>query len=392
MNHKIFFPFSSNNDKQTPLLFDNVWDFGYIKNDKKFIDLSLGSCGCFPLGFTRQDFIKEVSNKLLTFPFISGDFKTTNDFTLELTNKFYEMTGYHSMFAVSGSDAVEAAIKMADLYHLSKGQDRKYKVGFEDSYHGSTYMSASISGSEYIHQTHGRHPNCITVPWDIEKVEEILDSRVSCIIIETCSWQAGLDLQTDEWWQRLKICCEKYDIVLIVDDIAFTGFKTGKFFGYKEFIKPDIVCFGKAVTAGYFPLSGCLISSKIKSYIEDLIFLHGFSYSFNMSGILSSLHYLHVNENEGIGYQHDIVKKRYSEIFNLPGIKSVKSHGLMFCLDINFNNQTEHEIAKMFFDQGLYLGLWNSKLNKNKLLIHCPAVYNDLYAEKLELSLSNILK
>ncbi len=260
MSHRTFFPFSTNNNKQTSILFDKMWTFGYVKNNKKYVDLSLGSCGCFPLGFTRKDFVQSVSEKLLEFPFISGDFKTTNHQVTELTEIFYEMTGYHSMFAVSGSDAVEAAIKMADLYHLNKGQNRKYKFGFADSYHGSTFMSSSISGSTYMHQMHGRQVDCLTLSWDINEVEKTLNYDTSCIIVETCSWQAGLDTQTNEWWQRLKKICEQYDIILIIDDIAFTGFKTGKFFGYNVEINPDIVCFGKAVSAGYFPLSGCLLS------------------------------------------------------------------------------------------------------------------------------------
>jgi adenosylmethionine-8-amino-7-oxononanoate aminotransferase len=388
---KIIFPFSRNNNQEPLIKFDTVWDFGYIKNNKEYIDLSLGSCGCFPLGFKRDDFSITVQKQLQDFPFISGDFKTTNKYVEILSERFFDMTSYHSMFCLSGSDAVESAIKMADMYHQSKGKPRKIKCGFKDSYHGSTYLSSSISGSLYMHEAHGRHPDCVSLDYEIESIENFLNSDVSCVIIETCSWQAGLNTQNDEWWKRLRACCTKYDIVLIIDDIAFTGYKTEKFFGYNQNINPDIVCFGKAVSAGYYPLSGCLLNPSFRSVIEDQVFLHGFSYSFSMSGILSALHYIDVNANEGISSQYHNVKEQYSKIFNLPNLISINNFGLMYCLEVNFQNKSNVEIFNIFLENNFYIGLWNSNLIQNKLLIQCPNVYDSVYAEKLHTGLLKIL-
>jgi putrescine---pyruvate transaminase len=394
LSNKIIFPFSSNSEIPKPISFDEVWMYGYKKDNKDYIDLSLGSCGCFPLGFVNPEFINTVSKELSKFPFISGDFKTSNRYVDLLSEKFYDLSnGYYSIFSLSGSDAVETALRVCHLYNKESGYNKYIKVGMKDSYHGSTYLSSSVSGSTYIHDMFGRDKNCVTTDWDLDSIEKQLSDEVECIIIETCSWQSGLYDQSEEWWTRVRNLCDKHNILLIIDDVAFSGGKTGQFFGYKSYMKPDIICFGKAVSGGFFPLSGCLISQRIHDCIKDAYFLHGFSYSFNMPGIISSLKYLEILEKNQVFDNFSNVRNKSFNAINVKGVKEIRSYGTMFCLDLESNQSSN--LFETFLECGIYLGLWNITMHNNRLLIQCPVQVDESYLlmlnQRLNLAMKKII-
>jgi putrescine aminotransferase len=383
MNNKLIFPFAVNKHQNNAIVFDGVHDWGYTKDNIDYIDLSLGSCGCLPLGFQRKDFVENIQSKLIEFPFISGEYLTTNKYVIELAERLYSLSnGYRSIFATSGSDAVETAIKVAKNYQPA---EKNIILGMRNSYHGSTYMSSSIGDSSYLHKKYGRDPNCLTVEWDLKHIEYTLlknRGQVLCLVIESCSWQDGLHSYTDEWWMALRQLCNAHNVLLIIDDIAFCGAKTDSFFGFNKSISPDIICAGKALSGGYYPLSACLISEKLYDVIKETRFSHGFSYSFSMSGILSALHYLNVIETEHILDNHLAIKQRGIDMFKY--LPSVRNYGLTWCIDVNINNKTEDEIFNLFLENGLYLGIWNNPLVTKQILINFPNVINKTYYKNLE--------
>lgn len=401
MVQKLVFPFSLNNNPGDIKDFESTTRFGYKHQGQDLIDLSLGSCGCFPMGFDRIDFIDNVSTSLAKFPFLSGDFTTTNSHILELSDNFYNISnGYRSIFGINGSNAVEAAIKVVQYYRNQTGSKKELLLGFENSYHGSTYMSSSISGSTYFHNDLGRNSKCRTLAYgsisDIKRQIDLLGSEnISCLIIETCSWQNGLLLNDKQWWQQLRELCTQNDIFFIIDDIAFCGFKTGQYFGFDLDISPDIICLGKAMTGGYFPLSNCLINEKLFEVIKDVRFIHGFSYTFNMAGIFSALYYMRVAEEENINLQYDAVKNVSSSIFNnltnIESVKETRNYGLTWCMDIE-TNKTEKELFDLFVEEGLYLGLWNNPSKRKQILVHTPNVLDDYYFTEIDKRLTSTFK
>jgi len=366
---KQLFPFSINDPLPPVKNIKEVTPYGFIdSNGKDVIDLGLGSSGCFPLGFKRTDILERVTEKLKDLPFCQSDFVTANSATIELSNKLYNLSGgFYPMYSLSGSDAVEGAIKLVQLYWKGK---RKTIVGFRDSYHGSTFMSASVSGSDYLTDTFGRHPDCKT----ISGLNEI-NTNTAAVIIETCSWQAGLNNLGNEFFKHLRQICDDTGTLLIIDDIAFCAGKTGTIFGFQTFdIKPDIFCIGKGITGGYFPLSATLCNQQVADVVKLETLLHGFSYSFPMAGILSVLEYLKVLEQENILAKHKTVKAQADTLFNdlcKQGIiKSFKSFGVCYKLDLNEEIPDYLEKEKLFYKHGLHMGLWNN--DKSGVLIMLP--------------------
>lgn len=375
---KHLYPFSRNINV-TPKNIKSFTEFGFVDvNDNEIIDLGLGSSGCFPLGFKRTDIIESVNERLKEMPFCQSDFNTTTDSVEKLSNKLHELSdGYETIYSMSGSDSIEGAIKLAKLYN----PERNTIIGFENSYHGSTFMSASVSGSTYLTDTFGKHPDTKI----FNSIEDITET-VLAVIIETCSWQNGLISHTDEFWITLRNRCDEFNVLLIIDDIAFCNGKTGSYFGWQILpIKPDVFCIGKGITAGYFPLSATLMNERVANVVRPKVLLHGFAYSFPMSGIHSAIKFLEIIEEEHVLEKHQLVVnegKQLCEVLKEQKlIKDYRNFGVCFNLLLNKPLQNIADKDELFYRNKLHIGVWNNY--KDGILLMLPLTPTDEYFTSL---------
>lgn len=394
MQTNILFPFSINFNQKVRKI-SQYTRFGYIKDGQDFIDTGLGNCGSFMLGFDRTDILDTVVEKSKKIPFTSGEFFTTNDDIIELSDKLFEMSnGYRSFYSVSGSDAVEGALKAARLYHQSRKKNSKIKIlGITESYHGSTYLSSSVAGGNLMTAILGKSSMCEQIERDENfnilldniktKINEIDENNISCLLIESCSWLGGVFPYPKEFWKSLKVICDESDILLILDDIAMCGGKLGKMFGFEIF--PDIFTMGKSFSGGYFPLSATLLSPKIFQEITGNFWSHGFTNSFNMSGIYSSLEYIRILEEENIFKNYESILKKSQLIFETLKqqklISNYTNNGLYF--NLKFNPLEDYtNVEENFFNHGLNVGVENYKWKGLRVII--PLTADDEYFYKIE--------
>lgn len=374
------FPFSVNDPIPFVKQIKEITSYGFInERNEDIVDLGLGSSGCFPLGFDRPDIIDNVSKELKKYPFCQSDFATTNPAVNELSEKLYTLSqGYDVIYSMSGSDAIEAAVKLSKMYN----PNRKTILGFPNSYHGSTYMSASVSGSTYLTDTFGKHQDCKI----IETLDDITTDTLA-VIIETCSWQNGLIPNTLEFWQELRNRCDQTDTLLIIDDIAFCNGKTGKYFGWQVTgITPDIFCIGKGITGGFHPLSATLMNSKVSARIKPQVLLHGFAYSFPMAGIISALEFLKIIKQENILEKHQSIVDRMrtvcDQLKDQAVIKDYRNFGVCFNLILTRPFVDLWDKDQMFYQHGLHMGVWNNY--KEGILIMLPLNATEDYFISLE--------
>lgn len=393
---KLVFPYSINFPRDNMRGISHHTRFGYYDtNGDHKIDLSLGSAGCFLIGFDRKDIIQKVTEKMNVLPFTSGEYMTTNNDILELTERLFSMSnGYRSIFTLSGSDAVEGAIKVASMYHAANGKRKHALIGFENSYHGSTYLSSSVSGAYYITEKFGKQKDCYLTSYDIESIEslikEIGSENISAMIAETCSWQDGLYDRGIDYWKKVRQLCKQNDIVFILDDIAMCGGKTGSFFGFDSVLEPDIFCLGKGLTGGFFPLAATLVSNNVFQTIKKDFMAHGFTYSFSMSGIYSTLIYMDILKKEKILENVPAIinkaKTHFNSLIEEKLIFSYRNYGTFFCLQpVHHKNNYE----QIFNDNGLNLGITNE--GKDDLLMVIPLNADDEYFDMLISRLKNAL-
>jgi len=207
-----------------------------------------------------------------------------------------------------GSEATEAALKMARQYHLQTGRPRKVKViSRYASYHGSTKGALSVSGVSdrqrfdpfppgYIHAL---PPYCYRCPFGqpgpdrchLECVEAIdlmirYEGRdtVAAVIVDPVMAAAGVLVPPKGYYARLREICDEHDVLLIFDEVL-TGFgRLGEWFAADYYgVTPDIICLGKGIGAGYAPLAATVarrhVADAFLGPLEDGVqFLHGNTY------------------------------------------------------------------------------------------------------------------
>lgn len=284
----------------------------YDATGKKYLDGSSGAIAV-NLGYGIQEIVDRMRHQLETLPFAHTLRFETNTLW-ELSEEIAAITpaGLEWVyFTTGGSEANESAMKLARQYHANRGKAAKYlTIGRWQSYHGNTMGSLSVGGDIKRRQMytpmlqqvpHVYSPNCRQCPFhstysecqqselkcvsDLERlINEVGADAISAFICEPIvGSQQGAMEPPPTYLQRVREVCDKYDIVMILDEVM-TGFgRTGANFALEHYeVVPDILTFGKGVSGGYAPLAGMVVSDKLVAGLKQFgngRFMHGYTYS-----------------------------------------------------------------------------------------------------------------
>jgi adenosylmethionine-8-amino-7-oxononanoate aminotransferase len=317
------------------------WQYGEIRDGRKVIDPIL-QYGCYVLGYNNEEILDFVANTLKTNKPEIGEIcmpksqdARLNHISFEFADKIHTISDMKPFFALSGSDSNEGAVKLASAYHYQKGNfHKKTIIGFEKSYHGSTFLTMSIGYENFMEQpfyTLDPYQAVKRIPRDF--ADDCVDwNSVAAIMIETCSYGSDIVPPSAEFWERLDRIRTEHDVLIIIDDIFMGGGKTGDYIGWQKFnFRPDISTMGKAITAGFFPLSMVLYNKKIEEVLPKTFnWEHGFTYSFSLPGIASATKYLDILERDNLLANHDRLVKTAQDIFKEYGFNIRSQFGLHF--------------------------------------------------------------
>lgn len=241
------------------------------------------------LGYGNERVIRAVAEQTARLPFQPQ--MATNPRALELTRLLLEITPPQFTavkLASGGSEATEGAIKIARQYHRQTGNPQKYKVlSHYRAYHGATGNSLAATGWARLKVpfeplgagfVHLHTPDPFRPPFDVapEKVgetfarmaEEVVrlegPDTVAAIVVEPLLMSAGVVVPPDDYMRALREICDRYSVLLIVDEVI-TGFgRTGTLFAQEHTgAWGDLVCIGKGMSGGYAPLAATLLSERV---------------------------------------------------------------------------------------------------------------------------------
>ena len=217
--------------------------------------------------------------------FVSGA-QFTHRYVEELAEELAEVLPeglQHSYFLASGSEAVEAAVKLARQYWVEKGRERKWKViSRVPSYHGNTLTALSLSGREHYRKVYGplltefpriaapdtyRHPDSDASSGEALEtaIQEHDPETVAAFIAEPIiGSSAGAMVPREDYYRKTEEICRRHDVLFIADEVLCGMGRTGRWFAFEHFgVVPDILVLGKGLNGGLAPLSAVVANREI---------------------------------------------------------------------------------------------------------------------------------
>ncbi|MCL4270879.1 MAG: aspartate aminotransferase family protein [Anaerolineales bacterium] len=372
--HPVYHPKSHAN----PLVIEKgegVWL--HLTDGRKILD---GMAGLWNVnaGYGREELAKAAYDQMMNLAFTSNFSGMTNLPSIQLAEKLagFAYEGLNSTFFTSGgSEANDSAFKTARYYWKRKGKPTKYKViARKGAYHGVTMSATFATGLEKYHTMFGpavdgfAHipaPNPYRYEGDIKPGETVGQAAaraleeailregadtVAAFIAEPVMGVGGVIIPPDDYFPLARQICDKYEVLLIADEVI-TGFgRTGEWFALKHWnIKPDILSFAKAITSGYAQLGGIQISDEIRETMESAAdteaYMHGYTYSGHAMACAVGLKNIEIMERENFPQRARDLGKRL-----LDGLKSlsefsfvgdVRGLGLVCGVEIVSNKETK---------------------------------------------------
>ncbi|EKO3564904.1 aspartate aminotransferase family protein [Vibrio metschnikovii] len=253
-----------------------VWD----QQGREYIDFAGGiavSClgHCHP---AMVNALTEQANKLWHLSNVM-----TNEPALQLANKLIELSFAEKVFfANSGAEANEAALKLARRYAADVyGPEKTEIIAFKQGFHGRTFFTVTVGGQAAYSDGFGPKPGDIThLPYnDIDALQAHMSDRTCAIMMEPLQGEGGIISPTPEFVQAVRELCDKYNALLIFDEVQTGNGRTGHFYAYQGLgVTPDILSTAKSLGGG-FPIGAMLTTNKLAEHMK--VGTHGSTYGGN---------------------------------------------------------------------------------------------------------------
>ena len=295
MTVKKHYIYTPNLKKNYMTLVEGLGVYLFDEEGKKYLDSTAGPF-ISSIGHGRNDMAQVLYDQASKLEYAYRGY-SINPPLINATEKLHQITGFERFMVVSGgTEANESAFKVVRQYHLEKGNPSKYKIISRHlSYHGSSMFTLSaaehlgfradyqpyIKEQAYIPPAYcyrcwfGQSPCNCKLPCAQALEDEILrqgPENVAAFFFETIS---GTSLacaypQNNEYLKMIRRICDKYDILIIADEVLVGTGRTGKFNAFEHFdFKPDLFTLGKGIGGGYIPAAVVAVNKKVLDVIES---------------------------------------------------------------------------------------------------------------------------
>ena len=359
-----------------------IWD----KNNKEYIDLG-GGIAVNSLGHSNPILIKALNDQANKLWHTSN--YLSNEPAINLAKKLTKLTFAEKVyFSNSGSEANEAAIKIARKFHHDRGENRDELISFENSFHGRSILNISMGGSE--NHKKGFEPLLSGIKHakynDISSVENLISNKTAAIIIEPVQGEAGVYEADKSFLRSLRELCDKNGTLLIMDEVQSGIGRTGHLYGYMKYgIEPDILTSAKGLGGG-IPIGATLTKNNIAPSLSTGT--HGSTFGGNPIACAVSNKVLEIVSNptflDEVKLKEKLMMDLLKEISSKTHVFSgLRSSGLWICCDIK--DVDAFELLDRCYENGLILVTAG-----NKALRFAPAL--NISEDDISEGLGNLTK
>ncbi len=307
-------------------------------NNKKYIDF-LAGIAVNVVGHNYKPLVDAISNQAKKMIHCSNLYYT--EVQVEAAEKLKTLSGLDKVFfGNSGAEANEGAIKLARKYATNIDPEKIQIISAVHSFHGRTIATLTATGQDKYHEGFGPLPEGFDyVPYnDIAALEAKMSDKTCAVMLEAIQGEGGVNVPDEDYLPKVRALCDKYNALLIFDEVQCGMGRTGTFFGCQQFnVKPDIATLAKGL-AGGVPIGAFMATDKVAAafHAGD----HGSTFGGNPLAcaaacvVLDELlhHNLMENVKEVGAYfkaKLDVYKQKYPNL-----IKEVRGCGLILGIEL----------------------------------------------------------
>jgi beta-alanine--pyruvate transaminase len=423
-------PFTPNRSfKKRPRLFSKAEGMHYYTPDgRKVLDATAGLF-CVNAGHARKPIVEAIQRTAANLdfapPFQYGhpeQFKLSSLLTLMAPGDLD-----YVLYANSGSEAVDTALKVALAYHKAKGQGARTRfIGRERGYHGVNFGGISVGGMvnnrkafgnmlvgvDHIPATYNRDKQAFTKgepDWGIETLDELNRiinlhdaSTIAAVIVEPVAGSTGCLPPPKGYLKKLREITEKHGILLILDEVI-TGFgRLGHGFAAERYgIVPDMITFAKGVTNAAVPLSGVLCRKGIyeahmqgPEYLVELF--HGYTYSGHPLAVAAGVATLNLYKDEGLFERAKQMEGMFADAMmslkGQPNVADIRPIGMMAGIDLDPTpgkpgDRGYRAIESMYHDHDIYV-----RVTMDTLIVSPPLIATESDIGEITDRIKKVLK
>lgn len=372
----------------------------YNVQGQRMID-GIGGMWCVNIGYGREEMAQAIADQARKLCYFSPFGIIGTPPSIELAERLTRHAPgdlKHVFFTTGGSTAVDSALRFVHFYNNFKGRlNKKQIITREYAYHGSTLLSASVSGkpadrghmdliTSFIHHlpvpNPYRRPDGMSleeygdqVVGDLErKILELGPENVACFIAEPLLASGGVIVPPPGYQRRTWEICRKYDVLYISDEVV-TGFgRLGHIFASEAVfnIQPDIITCAKGLTSGYVPLGAFLVSDRLYGELTETAgkgqsFSNGYTYSAHPVACAAALTNLDIIERDDIcGHVQQVgpyFHQQLETLTDLDMVGDVRGSHFMVCIECTADKKTkavppaEWDVARRIFEKCMPRGL-----------------------------------
>jgi len=353
-----------------------LWD----SDGQKILD-GMAGLWCVNIGYGRRELADAAYRQMLELPYYNSFFQCANPPAVKLAAAIAEIAPAHMnhvFFTGSGSESNDTVLRMVRRYWDLKGKPtKKTVIGRINGYHGSTVAGASLGGMAPMHEQGDLPiPGIVHIPqpywygeggdmsqdefglWAArqleEKIQQVGEDNVAAFIAEPIQGAGGVIIPPSTYWPEIKRILDRYDILLVVDEVICGFGRTGEWFGSQYFdLKPDLMPIAKGMTSGYLPMGGVIVGDRVARTMIDEggEFFHGYTYSGHPVAAAVGLENLRIMREEKIVeyVKQEAAPYLQSKIADLAEhrlVGEVRGVGLLGAIELVKNKATRERFAE----------------------------------------------